>query len=790
MVFVKRPLAVTALAAFMSFCILANLGVPVGALQICVSGILSVALLSASFLPKLKKSYSLWLRYLFLVTTGIFLSLILLVSSSCEKELRLYSGKEATAECVIEETLWESSSQICSKAKVSLVDGESADFYIALITDEKFSEGSVISAELYLSAIDSGGTFDQTGYYRSKGIIMTGDAVCARATGRCEPVPFAFFRRLNESFSEKMALHMSKSSASLTGAVVLGNKQGLSDTVRKNFSKIGISHLIAVSGMHVSFISAAFQGFTKRLFISKKSASLICILLMLFYMGLTGFSASAVRASLLSCLVSLMALFGICHDGVTALGICGFGMLMVWPHFAFDTGMQLSFFAYMGCLAAVHLEKRFLLTSRIKRRDKGESVSEKSPRNRLISKIKAKIHSSPTTVTPQGRRSKNRVSRMGKHLLKNVLSSLLFTLVTVGFTLPVMWLHYDSISVAAPIANLIFIPLFSLIMYMGLGVLLLSPIGPLYRLMSSLTNGFVSFVLFLTEKASETDGLTVSLNYPFAPFLILAFFVCLILSLSKTRRVSSLAVLGLCLCVSLYGFGALAHKLQYTNNVTVTRLDAVGGDGLLIRSGDEVALCDISRGSASEASRAVDEAMRLCETEIDTLILTGYENGHKKLVSRLVDTTYLKQVYLPYADDFDSLEIQNAIYKALEGEDVKITTLPRLQWELTVGDCRLSLFEAVGENVLLKIKGPSQELLFLPSDLDNSHLLLSQITENKRPQILMGKGTETHSLNKTARLFESSFVSAVSSQYDPVLLGLEENARLYPSYYKLTFYLK
>lgn len=131
-------------------------------------------------------------------------------------------------------------------------------------------------------------------------------------------------------------------------AILLGEKSELDFETRTAFSRAGLSHLMAVSGMHVGFVLMPVWMLIPWFWTRKsgRSAGLMTIALILFfYAGLTGFTASVSRASITACLLAIGKLFQRNRDSLNTTGVAGMILLLNNPGSLFDVGFQLSFCA-------------------------------------------------------------------------------------------------------------------------------------------------------------------------------------------------------------------------------------------------------------------------------------------------------------------------------------------------------------------------------------------------------------------------------------------------------------
>jgi len=730
--FVKRPLAVLTGTAVLSFCVFANMGIRVSFFVPPAFVLSSGLFLLFSYHPNFSRKISVALRYLFLILAGLSFALLLLFINFSGKEEKLYAGKEEYTDFVICDTLWENELNLCYKAKVRQVGAKDVNFYVALECGEKYERGSEVSGKVTFSDFETSDTFDEKQYYMSKGMVIKGELEDGRSYGKAEKTLSDFFYGINEKLSDRIENYLEGESGELANAVVLGNKGDLAPEIKRDFSKIGISHLIAISGMHVSYISTAFYFLTKRMRISRKVRSFLCVFIMLFYMGMTGFSASVVRAAILGCFVSLAGIWGICHDGITALGICGAVMLAVCPHFAFDIGMQLSFTAYLGCLAAAKEIERLKL-----KREENLAESGKKP---VVRKVKSGFF-----------------SRIWATFRRRLCTSVLVTFLATAFTLPVTWLYYDSASLLAPISNLLFIPLFSIVMYFGIAIMFLSPVPYIGSFLVFCGEKLIDAVLYLSEKFAMIDGLTVSLKYFFSPFIICALFISVVMFVCGKKRASSGGGVGICACVLLYAVCVLAYNGVYADRITFSRVNGNFGDGIVTVSEGDVYFVDFSSGSKSEAIRAMNRAAELHYDEIDVLVLTKYSNGHISLVEKLCESTYLKRVYLPYTEDSEKIMMRNEIEEYLKEKDVEVFSI-----SFAGGRSQLLPFTVTQNeegDFYLSALGEDESFLYVKGGADNLNGIASRFGKAENLKVLVGNHKDNSDIT-TVRSIRSAFRGA------------------------------
>ena len=140
--------------------------------------------------------------------------------------------------------------------------------------------------------------------------------------------------------------------------IVLGEDQGLSDTLKQRFRASGLYHLLAVSGSNVAVVAGGALGLLFLLGVSRRWAEAGAIAAIGGYVLAVGPQPSVIRAGIVGVLGSLAWLFGRQRDAWHALLLAAAGLLAWNPYLVLDAGFQLSFAAVLSI---------FLVAPRIRR---------------------------------------------------------------------------------------------------------------------------------------------------------------------------------------------------------------------------------------------------------------------------------------------------------------------------------------------------------------------------------------------------------------------------------------
>ncbi|MCH8567786.1 MAG: DNA internalization-related competence protein ComEC/Rec2 [Balneolales bacterium] len=151
--------------------------------------------------------------------------------------------------------------------------------------------------------------------------------------------------------------------APLAKAIMIGYRADLDAGIRQDFSRAGLAHLMAVSGMHVGFVLIPLWFVIPFFWRQRwgKEAGLVLIFLILFlYAGITGFSPSVQRASVFAFFIAFARLYQYRRDPVNLTGAAALIILVVDPFSLFQIGFQMSFAAVLTIFLMMPVLERFV----------------------------------------------------------------------------------------------------------------------------------------------------------------------------------------------------------------------------------------------------------------------------------------------------------------------------------------------------------------------------------------------------------------------------------------------
>jgi|GEM_PF-1326072 DNA internalization-related competence protein ComEC/Rec2 len=195
------------------------------------------------------------------------------------------------------------------------------------------------------------GEWDALTYYRSNGYI--GSAYSWKSTGRTELSFSARIAYARERISEQIELVYPKETAAMVKAVLYCEKSDLDSDVKTRYRRLGIAHILAVSGLHISI----FGGFLTSLFLlvmRRSRAETASAAVLFLYGALTGFPVSCTRAIYGFLLSGIGRMFGRTPDKLTCTTVTAALFLVFRPVWILQQGFILSFYCAYVLLYTAH----------------------------------------------------------------------------------------------------------------------------------------------------------------------------------------------------------------------------------------------------------------------------------------------------------------------------------------------------------------------------------------------------------------------------------------------------
>ena len=402
-------------------------------------------------------------------------------------------------------------------------------------------------------------------------------------------------------------------------AILTGERSGLTFSTRNELSVAGLSHAIAVSGMHVSMLLMLISFLCGK---NPRLTALLGIPAVIAFALVTGASASVCRAAFMHILLLTAPLFGRDHDTLTSLSAAALVLLLINPWAVADASFQLSFAAVLGLITlSGPIQKRIL------------SLWKKSGRVRRF-----------------------------------VAGTVSATLSATFVTLPLIVIYFGQVSLAALPVNLLSLWAVTVVFTLGLLSCLLGPVGIVLSWPVTL---LVKWILLLCDIVSRFP---YAAAYVEAPALLIwtcaAYILAAVVLLSgkKLPLWSGLSVMtaAFVICVFLGRWNLCRGDLTFT-------ADDVGqGQSLILHTDDCTAVIDCGGSYRDEAGESVVRILHSAGiTQIDALIVTHFDADHTGGISQLLQRVNVGSILVP---DYQS-PYRDEVETAAAAANVPVSTV-------------------------------------------------------------------------------------------------------------------
>lgn len=286
------------------------------------------------------------------------------------------------------------------------------------------------------------GQFDAASHYRNEGFsgILKAESIHL-ANENASFSPAVYLHRLNIAISQKYQKILGIKEAGSLSAMVLGDKSNLDEEIKELYQENSISHLLSISGLHISLVGGAVYVFLKKLKISFRFPLISAGIILFLYGLFTGFSVSTARAVIMMCIFFFSFIIGRSYDLPSGLALAGIVEIILNHRIIYQSGFQLSFLAVIGIFYIM-------------------------PELMYVFKIQ--------NLQKKGKRK----------IIYIILSSIVCSISINLATLPIILMNFYEISLTGIILNIIVIPLMSILVITGL-------IGGLVSLIAEAAGGFI-----------------------------------------------------------------------------------------------------------------------------------------------------------------------------------------------------------------------------------------------------------------------------------------------------------
>lgn len=410
---------------------------------------------------------------------------------------------------------------------------------------------------------------------------------------------------IKRAVSEEIDSLLPQDISNFLQAVFLGNKSVYTADEKADFSAAGVSHIIAVSGFHLSVLTQLLLMLFLKIFKRRPLSAVLTSVFVLLFMAVTGFSPSILRAGIMQLIILLAMITYREADTLNSLGLAVLLISLFNPYAVADTGLLLSFTATLGIV--IWHPKMMTFSS--------EHIFD--VRNKTWSSMLYKL----------------------KKPILAVLSIVFVTVSAAIFSLPVSILSFQNLAIYTILTNLLVTVPVSVIIGTALFMVIFGSVPfllPLAHFCAVICGVLSRMVLWCIHTVSDLPYAVVDLNQDFIPIwlaatLLLSVFVFL---LKNRRGMIKYVVL---ISITLLAIGLFSFQFVNADTVTVTVTDAGEGMALILTKNNQSAVIFSSAADYSAVSTHVNTA--------DYFLLSSWTQGRsaEKLLKNL--TVHTIEVY-------------------------------------------------------------------------------------------------------------------------------------------------
>ena len=469
------------------------------------------------------------------------------------------------------------------------------------------------------------GQFNARAYYTSAGINYQGIFNKTINISPCEGTLKASLLNVADSIKNVYDNTFTQKNAGTMRAIVLGDRSVLDDEIKELYKKNGISHILAISALHITMVGMLVYRILKKA-ISVIHAAVLSSVIMLFYLYITGNSVSAGRAVIMILVFMLADVLGRTSDGANSLGLAVVILIVRNPYCISNAGFLMSFLAMAGIIFV------------------------------------KPIFSNEETIMLFFRKKK--LASLTEMFIYHYIIDMLITGLCVQIaTLPVVLSMSGQIAIISLLLNIVVIPLMSVIMASGI---LTGIVGLISMKAAIWTTGVGEYILdlysWMCEKASGSSGAVIVTGHPPEKAVVLYYIFLIAWCVIYYMKVFS-GISGKyrnVLPVIFYMMITIQLRYDTGCSMKISMLDVGQGDSIVLQTSDGFnALFD--GGSTSKKNigryRIYTYLKYAGVRSLDYVFVSHPDKDHISGIYELIDmcdnTFEIKNIVLPHINDTD-----------------------------------------------------------------------------------------------------------------------------------------
>lgn len=456
-------------------------------------------------------------------------------------------------------------------------------------------------------------TFDgvEISYYTSKGILLRGKMEDELVTYHpdffsLQHIPIYLANHLKNGVNTAFVAPYN----GVILALVTGNTDELSIEFDTALSLTGLSHTVAVSGMHLAFLAGMCQMVLPK---GRTWPVVVLISVMVLFMLMSGSTPSIMRATVMIIMIHVAPLLGRGRDHATSLSAAVLFILLENPYAVTHVGLHLSVASVTGL---------FLF---------GENIKEG-----LISFFK-----------------------VGKKGLKNwilnfIFSSVATTFSAMLFTTPLLGFYFGKISLISPISNVFALWAVTISFAVGLIAGTVAIFVPLLgKLIAIPVVPVILYLQWVTGILSQVPFASVTLDsiYYVAWICFVYVHIGIYMLLKGEKRI----IIPICNCICTFFLAVGLHRQSvFGTGISGYVMNAGQGQCVLFSVGENLILSDCGGNSYEDPGNLVADFIgNLGQNHLELLVISHCDTDHIGGVAQLMERIHVEMIAMPPSDPED-----------------------------------------------------------------------------------------------------------------------------------------
>ena len=421
--------------------------------------------------------------------------------------------------------------------------------------------------------------------------------------------------KLSETIKENLQKLLPEDVSGLMIGILIGDVSDISNEVTRNFKKCNLSHMLAVSGSHISYLMIGLNLVLNKNLLGIKNCKIITIVIIIIFMMLTNMTPSVVRAGICSIIFITSSIFYRKHDTYTSIAVALLYTLIENPFSIYNIGMQLS---YAGTISIII----------------------------FYQEIQKKI---------ERKKEKNIIEKMKNYVIESISLTISANILIIPLTI----YNFNTISLNFILANVLASPIMAITTVLGLFTSIISLIlFPISQILSFPLKILLKILLFITEQIAKVPFSNITVITPHILIIIFMYVVIFLIYFMHRHREENRKIIKeikikktiIIFLIFIIAIDFLGFKIK-DNNLRIYFIDVGQGDSTLIYTATGKTIL-IDGGGSRDESYDVGEKIVLPYlldrriASLDYVMISHFDSDHAQGLKTILDKIKVKKLII------------------------------------------------------------------------------------------------------------------------------------------------